>query len=170
MGRILNPTRFLTFIGIVLYVLDYNIKVQGHLKFRAFNFSDQTASIFLWIMLVRSAVFRVIMSFAVIDRILNAEVWTLILQSCTHYLFKLLHISLKWLHNSQVLQSIHVFFKEQVYAEVDVLTFTNQVALSFVFLMRPMPAKKKMPPSTPVKIMVFIFRVLSPPFIKLMPA
>ena len=44
------------------------------------------------------------------------------------------------------------------------------VALSFVFLIRPIPATKKIPPSTPEKMMALIFLVPSPPFKKLTPA
>jgi len=58
-----------------------------------------------------------------------------------------------------------VFVQEEIMNEV-----MTQVALSFVFLMSPMPAKKKMAPTTPVKIMILIFFVSVPPFIKLKPA
>lgn len=42
----------------------------------------------------------------------------------------------------------------------------NYEALSFVFLIRPIPAKKKMAPTIPVKIMLFILVALLPPLIK----
>lgn len=44
----------------------------------------------------------------------------------------------------------------------------SQVALSFVFLTRPMPAIKNRAPRTPETIMSLMFLVLEPPFKKLM--
>ena len=43
-----------------------------------------------------------------------------------------------------------------------------QVALSFVFLTKPMPAIKNIAPRTPDTIMSLIFLVPDPPFKKLM--